>query len=431
MRVRPNVLAPPTGAHADAAAAAPSSTADTLRSHDVRIALATLAVGSHMRCGFVRWCQSARRLRTALDATWHVDLVALRDASGLNAGGRRTLADPRDCPGLIEIGSDETESAARSCVRTLDAEQAVPPHSSPRNEKPRVVNLLKWALWSLEGRYDLIFYTDLDVDPMPAAQQPVARIRETWRRLVPKALNHPSLRIIASADSMAPVHGGLFLLRPSVAAYRRGIATLHACRWNSTHGWHHVGRPRSLVSFQPRHLDGSAMIRDVGSVNYPTSTDAFRWNDWSFWGGSVDQGLLWYEFFVRKGSGAHAGKRAAAGIYSRWSTAHKVTHEWGGDGKPWEAMDGGRRPKRRPPKANNDVESVASDVSASKPTSVSKLAIQLRYLMSIDLNRSSDERPSQCMRRLWRLRRTIENDPRFEAIWYRLAAAQNPTFSVW
>ena len=77
------------------------------------------------------------------------------------------------------------------------------------------------------------------------------------------------------------------------------------------------------------------MIRDVGSVNNPTSTDAFRWNDWSFWGGSVDQGLLWYEFFVRKGSGAHAGKRAAAGIYSRWSTAHKVTHRMG---RGWQAM---------------------------------------------------------------------------------------------
>ena len=50
---------------------------------------------------------------------------------------------------------------------------------------------------------------------------------------MPKALNHPSLRIIASADSMAPVHGGLFLLRPSVAAYRRGIATLHARRWKA------------------------------------------------------------------------------------------------------------------------------------------------------------------------------------------------------
>ena len=74
----------------------------------------------------------------------------------------------------------------------------------------------------------------------------------------------------------------------------------------------------------------------------------------------------------------------------------------------------------------------ADDMDAAiRISTVSKLAVQLRYLGSIDLSLSNGSLGSPCARQLWRMRRSIEADPRFEAIWHRLADAQNPTFSVW
>lgn len=477
IRVRPNIVAPPPGAHVDAAAA---GDAGGRRHGDkerpaTRIALATLAVGARMRCGLVRWCQGARRLRASLDPAWHVDLLLLRDGAATSRGRQRRMADEDDCPGMIEIRATEVEGAARECVRSLDADGLVPLKSSPKSHRvrarappptprillpscsrpvhlyshdftcthiiarglssglptqPRVVNLLKWSLWSLESRYDLIFYSDVDVDPLPASLHSVPRVGALWKAGVPALLSapRPGVTMLATADSMSPVHGGLFLLRPSVAAYSAGLSTLRRCRWNQTHGWDHIGAPRSL-DFTPRHLDGSPAVRDVGSVNHPTRSDAFKWNDWSFWGASVDQGLFWYEHFLRGGS---SGGGVTRGAYSRWSTAHKVTHEWGGDGKPWEMMNG-KPPQRRPRgRSSASAMDLADDMDAAiRISTVSKLAVQLRYLGSIDLSLSNGSLGSPCARQLWRMRRSIEADPRFEAIWHRLADAQNPTFSVW
>ena len=285
--------------------------------------------------------------------------------------------------------------------------------------QPRVVNLLKWSLWALESRYDLIFYTDVDVDPLPANLHSFLRVRELWRQMVPSLLHaRTAVRMLATGDSMAPVHGGLFILRPSIVTYSLGLATLRRCQWNRSHGWDRIGAPRSL-RFTPRHLDGTPVTTDVGSVNHPMRSDAFRWNDWSFWYASVDQGLFWYELFLRND---------VQGAYSRWSTAHKVTHEWGGSGKPWEMA---MRPRTRSADQTETTDSAADMEAAIRASTVSKLAVQLRYLGSIDLSPASTSLGTVCVRRLWRMRRGIEDDPRFEAVWHRLADAQNPTFSVW
>ena len=66
-RIRPDLLPP---------LIAPSSAASS--SARVRLAIATLAVGQRMRCGFVRWCESARRLRSVLDPAWSVTRRAAR-----------------------------------------------------------------------------------------------------------------------------------------------------------------------------------------------------------------------------------------------------------------------------------------------------------------------------------------------------------------
>ena len=80
---------------------------------------------------------------------------------------------------------------------------------------------------------------------------------------------------------------------------------------------------------------------------------------------------------------------------------------------------------------------------------LSKLAVQLRYLSTIDLSLRNDSKleggdgfmrsdvlddaaaSSPCARRLWRVRRSIEEDPRFDAIWHLMATMPNAIFSVW
>ena len=392
-----------------------------------RLAIATLAVGARTRCGFVRWCQGAARLRDSLlSPSWVTDLVALRwDESALGsvaatqgAAARRadprrrgahfpTVADGRDCPGLVEVVLPaELESVCWSCVRRLRERGAVPGRTISAALRSQVLYLLKWHIFGMVS-YDLVFFVDLDADPLSASMQSAARVGALWRAVVPRLLDRSStVRLVATADSMSPVHAGVFVARPLASLYARGLATIHACEWNHTHGWNLVGRPRSLAHFLPRHLNGVTIGGDIGAVQQPMSTDGFRNDDWSFWGASVEQGLFWYELFLRRGgAGAGVGAPAQLGAYSRWSTPHKISHEWGGDDKPWEGLH----------------------VGAS---SLSKLAVRLRYLMSVDLVDGGGNGTSACAARLWRVRRRIEDDPRFDAVWHRMSAMVLPIFSV-
>ena len=133
---------------------------------------------------------------------------------------------------------------------------------------------------------------------------------------------------------------------------------------------------------------------------------------------SVGQGLIWYELFVRlapadtdtpaqpdtpgqpdtggqpdtagqPGTAAGTrGTRGQLGAYSRWSTSHKISHEWGGADKPWEPLRNVRQ----------------SDLSV--------LAQRLRYLSSIDLSAGGGNGTgaSTCASMLWRLRRCMPRE---------------------
>ena len=59
---------------------------------------------------------------------------------------------------------------------------------------------------------------------------------------------------------------------------------------NTSHGWAHAGRPRSL-GLTPRHVDRQPVTSDAG--DRPTHNDAYRRNDWGFVGGEIDQGFFW------------------------------------------------------------------------------------------------------------------------------------------
>jgi len=394
----------------------------------VRLAISTIGVGSGSRCGFTRWCQSARRLRGAIlrggGGKWDVTLVVLalhktlqrqQSYDGVHAGRSDEIGaavDERDCPGVrrMPIPRRVLKTAER-CMGLLDGAKLVPLRAASANPWPRVVNLAKWTFFGMDA-YDLIFYVDLDADALPATE-PSMPVGALWRKMVPQLLVSPHVRILATADSMASTHGGLFLLRPSKTVYAEGLSTLRRCVWNETHGFDHAGRPRSL-RFAPQHLDGTPIAyrsADVGGNQHPLTTDGFRLNDWGFWYSMADQGLLWYELFVR----------ARRGAYSRWSTPHKATHEWGGEEKPWQPARSGK---------------------PLRTLSVHKLAMRLRYLIRADLPyvagnetaaapASTAARPSPCAARLWRMRRAIEADPRFTAIWHRMAEMPLARFSVW
>ena len=386
----------------------------------VRIAVVTLAGGAPMRCGVARWCQGARRLRAAIqdDAPerWSFRFVAVVDQE-----------DPhltRDCPELETLFiTAEMLRASRSCVRRLDDEDAVPRRSSAKGQWSRVINLCKWAVFAV-AQVELAFFTDLDADPLLDTES-AGRVGALWRSMVPRFL-WSDLQIIATADSMAPVHGGVFIYKPSPAAYADGLATIQRCVWNDTHGFDHVGRVRSL-GFVPRHFDGEPIKpdrhgADVGDNQHPFTTDAFQRDDWGFWSASTDQGMLWYQLFLRS---------SGRGAYSRWSTAHKIPHEWGGNGKPW----------MRPSRKHTQLREMRID----------QLAMRLRYLTHVELpfvepapnstapplgsgtpnpNRVAVH-PTPCTAQLWEMRRAIEEDPRYGAIWHSMATMPWAIFTVW
>ena len=398
-----------------ATVAAPRVGPSHRRAGVVRIAVVTLAGGAPMRCGVARWCQGARRLRAAIQGNapeaWSFRFVAVVDQE-----------DPhltRDCPELeTHFISAEMLRASRSCVQRLDDEDAVPRRSSAKGQWSRIINLCKWAVFAV-AQVDLAFFTDLDADPLLDTES-AGRVGELWRTMVPRFLAS-DLQIIATADSMAPVHGGVFIYKPSAAAYDDGLATIQRCVWNDTHGFDHVGRVRSL-GFVPRHFDGEPIKpdrhgADVGDNQHPFTTDAFQRDDWGFWSASTDQGMLWYQLFLRP---------SGRGAYSRWSTAHKIPHEWGGNGKPW----------MRPSREQTQLSEMRID----------QLAMRLRYLTHVELpfvesaSKStaalgSDTlgsgahgsgthgsgtpgsgahgivRPTPCTTQLWEMRRAIEEDP--------------------
>jgi hypothetical protein len=66
--------------------------------------------------------------------------------------------------------------------------------------------------------------------------------------------------------------------------------------------------------------------------------------------------MLWYQLFLRS---------SGRGAYSRWSTAHKIPHEWGGNGKPW----------MRPSRKHTQLREMRID----------QLAMRLRYLTHVEL----------------------------------------------
>lgn len=392
----------------------PAAAAESVR--PLRVALATLSLGPFV-AALVQWCESNTRLRRALPASWRVQLTIVgglaplaptaaqaheEDAGSIN-GTEHAKAFHAVCPvaKAVPVRSRLLAAARASCAvsrRCIGKTPDIRCHAAPPAgmEFGCVLNLIKWQLVSMT-RFDLVLFTDADVDVMTEETEP-ALVRRRWMAMAHSLLRQNTTWAVANADYSAPVHGGMLLLRPSAALYAEGLAVLAAARFNYTHGFDRVGRPREL-GFAPRHPDGSP-ASDVGAGNDPLMTSAMARNAWDFVNADADQGFFFYFFFIRHRVGA----------YFRYheNEHHKLLHWWTGP-KPWEAQltrDG-----------------TADDVSTYL------LARAYAYLERSELRGGGAPHAEPNARALWRLRRAIEDDPRWQYV--QISPGAVSTYPMW
>ena len=257
---------------------------------------------------------------------------------------------------------------------------------------------------------------------MTEETEPTA-VRARWLKMAPLLLPRESSAgvgsasnatwawAVANADYSSPVHGGLLLFRANASLYLEGLRVLSNEGFNHTHGFGLVGPPRSL-GLRPRHLDG-ARATDVGFGNDPLTSGAMKRNGWEFVNANSDQGFFWYMFFIRHQRGA----------YFRYfgNAHHKILHWWTGL-KPWDALAPQAVPGIKPWDGHNQslVDGVFTHL----------LVRAYSYLQRSDLTGGADaKRAHPIVHSLWKLRRDIENDPRWP--YFRLKAGSVSTLPIW
>ena len=78
-------------------------------------------------------------------------------------------------------------------------------------ERPRVIYLLKWASWSLYDKFDLVYFTDLDVDPMPAGMHSAASIGALWAQRTDRPPSKPGATCLGRPIAWRPSTRASFL----------------------------------------------------------------------------------------------------------------------------------------------------------------------------------------------------------------------------
>lgn len=126
----------------------------------------------------------------------------------------------------------------------------------------------------------------------------------------------------------------------------------------------------------------------------------------------ADQGFWFYWFYVRTRSGA----------YFRYARAHKVLH-WRAWPKPW--LLGGNTPEVR-----GDSPPSPMDLSGSSPWELSLTYTYLRG-STRSLLGGGEASATPCARRLWSVRRAIEDDDRFYELPATLLGQSVPYFALW
>lgn len=253
------------------------------------LAIATVHTVGRSRsagCGIVKWCFSARAFATsALFPPGAADVIVLTNNETWARDECRT-------PGVKFIAADPTLEAL---VRAWGESQPWPGASLKRSRPPRPVTLMKWQLFRLYN-YRAVFYHDVDVDlflqsngkPPPAASAAFATLATAWTRGYEAFLRSGS-HLLALRDTHIAINTGTMLLRPSHQVYAIGISALTARRFNFSHGFDLVGRPRAVLPVASMARADAKRLRD---------SRMYRMNTWDVVCGDGDQGLFTYVFLV-------------------------------------------------------------------------------------------------------------------------------------
>ena len=226
-------------------------------------------------CGFVKWCYSSTRLLELPAFGGRAETVLWTNAAGeqyvrAECGTLAPRRFVRFRPELEALAAAWAEAvvphwrrgrghvqvcrnASGSCFDTNRSSFLFKDHLGPRRVND--VSLLKWQLVA-HVEYDAVFFVDLDVDfAVPAAPAPThisdAALDGEWRHHLHRFLASERVSLIAPTDFETPLNTGVMLLKPSAAAYDRGVRALRSMRWNLTHGFEHAGTPCALA---PRAL---------------------------------------------------------------------------------------------------------------------------------------------------------------------------------
>jgi hypothetical protein len=275
----------------------------------LRLAIVTMASGSD-KWARVLWYERVRLFVDALKV--HVGFKA--DVLVISPAGEVERAD---CPFATFIGLDWRVAVAMKACRARASDDPAQ-HSKLAGTHPVMQKLLVLNL----VRYDFVLFADADVDLIPEETLPreaaehvarlIAQLSYSWRHsrshgpmeaaavMDLATQREPWWEFAGNADSSSPVNAGLFLVRLAAALFKQALEVLSYCRFTTTHGWDYVGRPRALT-FNILHSDGEvgrADTRDGEIVDNPNASGAIRQNAWSFAGANIDQGILWYLFYL-------------------------------------------------------------------------------------------------------------------------------------
>ena len=219
-------------------------------------------------------------------------------------------------------------NASGSCFDTNRSSFLFKDHLGPRRVND--VSLLKWQLVA-HVEYDAVFFVDLDVDfAVPAAPAPThisdAALDGEWRLHLHRFLASERVSLIAATDFETPLNTGVMLLKPSAAAYDRGVRALRSMRWNLTHGFEHAGTPCALA---PRALKetswkmpAAAFLLGAHDWWNVRNSWGMKTCTWNFNGATTDQGLFAYVFLLLDG-------RSALHVNNGDETIWRVKHLWG------------------------------------------------------------------------------------------------------
>ena len=287
------------------------------------LGIATLYDGTQRYdCGLLLWCASARALATKMPA-------ALQPADVV-------LISPRphaDCNGSLTVWPAGLHSATKQYSRRLVRLQAAiykntsrDPSRSLRRDYFLVGTMMKMAIFSLE-QHSLVLFADLDVDLLPRRVLHVGVPFDVgaFERATNAFLSSRSW-IVGAPDPLSPINAGLLLAKPRMRLFAQIVELLqHNVSFDPQLGYNGIGQPRALL--RKGRIDLGMLECGSGA---PRKTvlrlleRALRRDAWTFAGASIDQGFIWWLFFLVHQRGTWAERMGTYG----------PAHFWGAV-KPW------------------------------------------------------------------------------------------------